>query len=186
VKRSDMLLVALTLAVGIPLIGFCLFLFYPWYRTEEKALSPRVKLVEKQRLRVLPIIIGTEWRLAEQLLLRDGKKIWSSHERAPATLGRNFQASPDSRFVAFDDWLHAKPVTLLDLETGQEKVIDFAPALRDMRHHGSNHFSVKGWSSDAAALILGISESYMERGTADVTATWQVDPRTGLVTGHSN
>lgn len=120
VKKADKLLVAVTAVAGMALISYCVLLFVPLYRTKEIVLSPRVKVVEKHRIRFRPTIVGTDLLLEKQMLLHDGKTVWSCYR---SSFGRNFIVSPDGKFVSFDDWLYSNRSTVLNLETGQTRLI---------------------------------------------------------------
>ena len=120
VKKADKLLVVVTAVVGVSFIAYCVLLFVTLYRTKEITLTPRVKLIEKHRIRFRPTIVGTDLLLEKQMLLRDGKTVWSCYR---SSFGRNFAVSPDGRFVSFDDWLYSDRSTVLNLETGQERLI---------------------------------------------------------------
>lgn len=185
-NRGDKTLVIVTLVVSASVLVYCLLLLLPWYHTAETALSPRTRLVEKQRIRFLPTIIGSDLRLEEQELLLDGKVVWSARNGTSRRLGSNFHVSPNERFVAFDGWLHAEPIVILDLETGEQSPVRAPQEVEESSHYYQYPFTVSGWSEDSAKLFVEVTGSRPEfgppGGPKEYRETWQIDRETGLAT----
>lgn len=182
-KRADKLLVVVTIPVGALLILYCALLFLPWYRTEEKALSPRTKLIEKHRIRFRPTITGSDLLLVEQELLFDGKQVWSSRSGASRRLRGIFHVSPDERFVAFEDWLHAKPVVIMNLATRQSIAVPSPDGKGLDDHYYVYPFSLHRWLDDSSAILAYVSGTFIDAGSRPSLLayrdTWQIDPVTG-------
>ena len=122
-ERSEKKLVAITVLSGTFLIIYCVLLFVPIYSTKERILSPRTKLVERNRLWFFPIIVGSDWRLEDQELIFDGKIVWSAHGETSNEFRRNFRISPDEKFVVSQPRINSWPYVILELETGQQREI---------------------------------------------------------------
>ncbi|MCX5673652.1 MAG: hypothetical protein NTX87_01470 [Planctomycetota bacterium] len=116
-------------------------------------------------------------------MLFDAKTVWSARGGASQRFGSNFQISPNGKFVAFDDWLHAEPITILNLENGEQKRIRAPQEVEESSHYYQYPFAVKGWSDDSMNLIVEVAgyraESGPQGGSGEYREAWLIDRETG-------
>ena len=177
ISRADAVLVLVTIVVVAFAAAFCWkYLLYS-YDTQRQVLAPGVELVQKYETKP-QIPFGSDRFVVEQTLQFKGKTLWSGRMRGASELGRNFQASPDGRFVALEDWLHGGPISIVDVNTGNIAKLPVPQSLADRADHDYVYpFDLVGWSQDSRSITVRVTGDYVKEAGSRLAyrELWTVD-----------
>ncbi len=182
-KRSDKIIVLLTIVLVGCCLAYCVVFVVPWYDTEEKVLSPRTRLIEKRRIRRRPLPGCTDRLLVGQTLEFEGRTVWSARIRGSGEFGEGFHVSPNERFVVIEHWLHAKPIVILKLDTSsvdKAKIVT-VNAPRIDGHYYAYPFGFVKWDDDSKSFTVEVTGTYVKDSGQFLAyrELWQVQADSG-------
>lgn len=151
---------------------------------KETVLSPHLKLLEKSEIQeccfsamvdnnkgvLLPFPMKGEV-LKEKILLRDEIAVHSSGARTSTSPRvKKYHPSPDECYVLLEDGLHAKPMEILDLNTGSITKVEAPGGLE--KHYYVYPFGFERWDKDSRTFTVQV-------GFTTYREIWQVGAQTG-------
>jgi hypothetical protein len=180
IKPGQVLLVLVTIAVVACAGAFWWKYLRYSYETQRETLAPGVELVRKYETRP-QIPFGRDRNVVEQTLQAQGKTLWSGGLRGVGDLGVNFQPSPDGRFVAFEHWLHSKPIRIVNVSSGRTFTIPAPGPLPERDNHYYVYpFDLVSWSEESDAITVRVTGTCVndEREFLGYRELWTVDVAT--------